>query len=121
MTQRGQAGPFQPNAAMRRYASACESEKLDGDEARCQAAGVKPALLARWRTDARFNAWLNADLDGRMRDSVWAVWVVVCREAREGNLQAAKIFLERFDGGSEKRDSAGPETFRELAEMAGTT
>ena len=110
--------PFAPTAGMCRYARACCDPKLPPkDEDCCRAAHVSPLLLARWRRDRRFESWLNAEIRRLMSLHTHEIWAIVIRRARKGNLQAAKMYLERFDRPI-RTASLAPQTFKDLAELA---
>ena len=103
------------------YAKACLSQQVaPDDETRCRAAGISARALARWRADPRFREWLRAEIERCLSDRVWEIWAVVHKLAREGNLQAAKLHLARFDAGADasRMNGIAPDTFRALAEMA---
>jgi len=108
---------FRPTAAMRRYADACAAEGAADDAARCRRARITTALLARWRRDPRFVEWLREELHRRIAGEVWEIWAALHRLARGGNVQAAKMVLERFDPEA-TRPAATPEAFWELARLA---
>jgi len=111
--------PFDATPAMRRYARACIARDVPGDEdARCKAAEVSPRAVRRWRSDARFAEWLRAEIERVLAENIWEVWGVVSRLALEGNLQAAKLHLARFDGEAARLARVDPETFQALAELA---
>jgi len=110
---------FAPTAAMRKYARACAAADVAPDAgSRCKAAGVSPRALARWRADPHFERWLRARVYELLAERAWEVWAVVHRLAREGNLTAAKLMLDRFAPGPVAPDAEQPDTFRELAELA---
>ena len=110
---------FVPTPAMLRYARVCAAHDVQPDEeSRCRAAGISPRSPARWRSDPRFSDWLRAEIRRHLSGDVWEVWAVVNRLAREGNLQAAKLMLDRFGPAGPPDDASGPETFRALAELA---
>lgn len=107
---------FRPTAAMRRYAEACASGEAD-EAARCRAAGIQETLLRRWRRDARFVEWLRDEVHRRIAGEVWEIWIALHRLARSGNVQAAKMVLERFDPEA-ARPADTPAAFWELARLA---
>jgi hypothetical protein len=105
---------------MRRFAEACCSIKVERDDAlRAKAAGVKAETAREWRREAGFEEWLRGEVERRLSAEAWEVWLAVRKQALEGNLQAAKLFLERFDSAPAKRgDDVMPATFHALAELA---
>ena len=110
---------FVPTAAMRKYAAACLAPDVPCDEAaRCSAAGVSPRAAARWRAAPGFGEWLQAEVMRRLSEDAWEVWAIVGRLAREGNLQAAKLFVDRFAAGTRETGACEPDTFRRLADLA---
>ena len=119
MTDRPQAETdFAPSAAMLRFARACAAAAVEPqDDARCAAAEVSVRALERWRSDPRFFDWLRQEIQRQLSGEIWEIWSVVNRLARQGNLQAAKLFLERFDPSAVVAPSA-PDTFRALADLA---
>jgi hypothetical protein len=119
MTERPEAETdFVPTAAMLRFARACVTAAVEPqDVARCAAAEISVRALERWRTDPRFCDWLRLEIQRQLSAEIWEIWSVVNRLARQGNLQAAKVFLERFDPSAVVAPSA-PDTFRALADLA---
>ncbi len=111
---------FHPTSAMRRFAEACiTSESSADDESRCRAAGIALKTLGDWRRRPGFADWLRREIERRLAESAWEGWLAVRRLALAGSLQAAKLFLERFDPAPTRRHDEGmPETFRALAELA---
>ena len=115
----GGEGAFVPSANMLKYARACVAPDVPPeDSARCEAAGVSLRGLKRWRSDPRFAEWLLAETRRLFAENVWEIWTVLGRLAREGNVQAARLFLDRFASDDGADASAAPETFRALAALA---
>jgi len=88
---------FVPTGGMRRFADACctPSVKPTG-AARCEAAKVSPATLARWRGRPGFEEWLRSEALRLQPLRAWEVLEMLRRTAlAEENVQAAKAFLER--------------------------
>lgn len=111
--------PFKPTLAMVRYVEAVMAKDVPPDEeARCKAAGASIRSLGRWRSDVRFTDWLSAEIQRRLAKDVWKIWVLVGRLAQEGNLQAAKLYLARFDPEAAGLATTEPEQFYMLAELA---
>jgi hypothetical protein len=111
---------FQPTAIMLRFVGACCVPKAPRDDkSRATAADVKSETIRDWRRRDGFEGWLRAEVERRLAAGAWEVWVAVRGLAVEGNLTAAKLFLERFDSTPAKpADEATPETFLALAELA---
>ena len=104
---------------MIKYARACTAtEGTVNDEARCRTAGVSIHTLARWQRKPGFSRWLHSQVQRHLEETVWEVWVGVLRLARQGNLQAAKLILERFDPQAGRLSSSAPGDFQALAELA---
>ena len=113
---------FTPTASMRKYARACTGTKVSpDDESRCHAAGVTLRALARWRSDPCFCDWLRDEVRRRLSEDIWEVWAVVNRLARNGNLPAAKLFLDQFAEPGFDHAAVGPDTFQALADLARET
>ena len=110
---------FVPSASMLKYARACVAPDVPPDDsARCDAAGVSLVGLKRWRSDPRFAEWLLAETRRLFAENVWEIWTVLGRLAREGNVQAARLFLDQFAPEDGADASAAPDTFRALAALA---
>ena len=120
MRQQGKLdSPFKPTLAMVRYVEAVMTKDVPpDDEARCKAAGASIRSLGRWRSDVRFTNWLSEEIQRRLAKDVWKIWVLVGRLAQEGNLQAAKLYLARFDPEAAGLATTAPEQFYMLAELA---
>ena len=109
---------FTPTPHMRRFARTCADPDPDADTAsRCGAAGVSQATLARWQALEGFTPWLQEEVRRLLGGALWEVWLVVYRMAKAGNLNAAKLLLDRLDPGGAPDDIA-PRTFQELAAFA---
>ena len=107
---------------MLKYARACVAPDVPPDDsARCDAAGVSLVGLKRWRSDPRFAEWLLAETRRLFAENVWEIWTVLGRLAREGNVQAARLFLDQFAPEDGADASAAPDTFRALAALAEMT
>jgi len=115
----GSQGKFAPSASMLRYARACVAPDVPPDDsARCDATGVSLVGLKRWRSDPRFAEWLLAETRRLFAENVWEIWTVLGRLAREGNVQAARLFLDQFAPEDGADASAAPDTFRALTALA---
>ena len=110
---------FSPTPAMRRYAHACVAPEVRPDRpSRCEAAGISYRTLNRWEADPGFLAWLPEQITRLLKQQAWQVWAVVNTLARNGNLTAAKLLLDRFSPDLAASDDDRPQTFLEIAELA---
>lgn len=118
-TRRQEPGVFRPTAEMKRFAKTCLVSEKKKEEERASEAKIKPELVKVWRKRAGFEEWLKGEMERQLRLGAWEIWLEVRKLAAEGNLQAAKLFLEKFDSEpSKSSEAAMPETFRALAELA---
>lgn len=132
---------YRPNHNQLKFLEACLNSEVDTTiTARCSYAGISRDTFYRWNQDPGFREWLTAKVEGfmpqnnfqksakcrkndrfcltrqRKNDTLGAggpgeVWEAILREAKKGNVQAQKLFLERVDTQyiCRRRDSAGNE------------
>lgn len=104
---------------MVRFVDALMRADVTSDEwSVCGASNTSVRTLRRWKRKAGFAEWLRQEAMRRLADDVWAIWSVVAAQARGGDMQAAKLYLSRFDPEGERLSPTVPLDFRALAEMA---
>jgi len=112
-------GPWSPTPSMLRFAEVCYQKGLEAtDASRCEDARIKLKTLEIWRKRPEFRDWLRAEMERRLADDTWLVWLRLQEQAWSGNLQSMKLYLERFDTADRRQGNAMPDTFHELAELA---
>jgi hypothetical protein len=75
-----------------------------------EAAGVSRVSLWRWHQRVEFENWLDLEERAATLGALTAVHQAVYRRAMDGDLRAARLFLQRFDpdwpgGGMSRRHS----------------
>ncbi len=100
---------FTPTPTMRRFARACVAAGVRATiAARCKRAHITHRTFTRWRRDPAFEPWLQEEIHRLLTARTWEVWRMVHRAARQGNLSAAKMFVERFDNAPEPESPSAP-------------
>ncbi len=89
---------FEPNPRQLRYLEAC----LDPDvpatvTARCERVGIDRGTFYDWNKVVGFREWLSAETKELMKDGLREVWGAILKQATKGNVQAQRLYLERFD------------------------
>ena len=129
---------FHPTPAMKRLANAllsgesaparaCPPRRSEqGLQARCKAARISPSTYNSLMASQDFLRWLNNQARERVAGRLWEVRAEHLRLALDGNLQAIKLFYDRYDpdlaraSGAEPDDSVA-EAFVNLARLAADT
>ncbi len=118
---------FHPTPAMRRLANVLLGGELALEpQARCAAARISPSTYNSLMANEDFLGWLNDRARQHVTDRLWQVRIEHLRLTLEGNLQAIKLFYDRYDpcppGGndSDSGDSVA-KAFANLAKLAAET
>lgn len=99
MTTLAQACPRSlPTVAMRRYLRARLNPEVPATgSALGRAAGVSRTTIWRWHQDPEFCEWLRGEELTATHDELHAVHRRLHEKAVDGDVAAARLFLERFD------------------------
>lgn len=116
--EEGGALPF-PTPAMERFAEACYRGGLEkSDDELCEEVKIKPKTLKLWQRRREFREWLRAEIEQRMADDSWKVWMRVRNDAESAEGPSRKAYLERFGQAAPRKSENAPESVLDLAELA---
>ena len=91
---------FEPTPAMARLANVLlAQDPAQTVRARCKVARISPKTYRALLADPDFARWLNGQARQQVADRLWQEWLEHLKLALEGNLQAIKLFYDRYDSG----------------------
>lgn len=95
---------FKVTSGMRRYVQViCDAQCPKTELERCQQAKIGLRRLAIWRQQSEFEKWLEAEIHRLLWRRTAEVWNGLLREAEKGNVQAARLVVERFGEATSRR------------------
>lgn len=107
--------PFAVTAAMRRYARVITDPDAPEDEnERCQKAKISVRRFEIWRRKPEFAQWLHQEIQQTLCLRTLHTWHKIMRLSKEGNLNAAKLVVRRFDPVPKGRNSSSYSALRKF-------
>lgn len=86
------------SSRQQRYLEACLNPDVPATViARCKYAGINRQTYYLWYKNSDFKDWLVTETGKAIKEELREVWQAILKSAREGNVPAQKLFLERFD------------------------
>ena len=109
------AGPFSPSEAQRKVLMLFlgADERLSIREL-CRLAGIHSSTFYRWMHKRPFREWWNERTEQAMRGARSVVLQALTRRAEEGDLNAIKVWLARFDRVENSDQQTNAELFLDL-------